>query len=141
MLSIFAGGRSDYGGCTLRQVRHGPSRSRDVTDRRRVPRDKLYRLYPPRAGKAGYQHIPVISINLSKLESNPGFKLTPMLLLRAVYAINFGDIFMRCVYRMRPYEAVPGSVEEVHQKWIRKCCDFLGRKYMSFHTYKKCAAR
>ncbi len=87
--------------------------------------------------KAGYQHIPVISINLSKLESNPGFKLTPMLLLRAVYAVNFGDIFMRCVYRMRPYEAVPGSVEEVHQKWIRKCCDFLGRKYLSFNTYKK----
>lgn len=87
--------------------------------------------------KAGYQHIPVISINLSKLESNPGFKLTPMLLLRAVYAVNFGDIFMRCVYRMRPYEAVPGSVEEVHQKWIKKCCDFLGRKYLSFNTYKK----
>jgi len=87
--------------------------------------------------KAGYQHIPVISINLSKLESNPGFKLTPMLLLRAVYAVNFGDIFMRCVYRMRPYEAVPGSVEKVHQKWIKKCCDFLGRKYLSFNTYKK----
>ncbi len=60
-----------------------------------------------------------------------------MLLLRAVYAVNFGDIFMRCVYRMRPYEAVPGSVEEVHQKWIKKCCDFLGRRYMSFSTYKK----
>ncbi len=87
--------------------------------------------------KAGYQHIPVISINLSKLEKNPGFKITPMLLLRAIYAVNFGDIFMRCVYRMRPYEAVPGSVEQVHQKWIKKCCDFLGRKYMSFGTYKK----
>ncbi len=87
--------------------------------------------------KAGYQHIPVISINLSKLEKNPGFKITPMLLLRAVYAVNFGDIFMRCVYRMRPYEAVPGSVEQVHQTWIKKCCDFLGRKYMSFGTYKK----
>ena len=87
--------------------------------------------------KAGYSHIPVISINLSKLESNPGFKLTPMLLLRAVYAVTFGDIFMRCVYRMRPYEAVPGSVNEVHQKWIEKCCEFLGRKYMPFSTFKK----
>ena len=87
--------------------------------------------------KAGYPQIPVISINLSKLESNPGFKLTPMLLLRAVYAVNFGDIFMRCVYRMRPYEAVPGSVNEVHRKWIKKCCDFLGRRYLSFSTYKK----
>jgi predicted CoA-substrate-specific enzyme activase len=87
--------------------------------------------------KAGYEHIPVISINLSKLESNPGFKLTPMLLLRAIYAVNFGDIFMRCVYRIRPYEATPGSVNEVHQKWIKKCCDFLGRRYLSYNTYKK----
>ena len=87
--------------------------------------------------KAGYSQIPVISINLSKLESNPGFKLTPMLLLRAVYAVTFGDIFMRCVYRMRPYEAVPGAVNEVHQKWIKKCCEFLDRKYMPFSTFKK----
>ncbi|MBD5470344.1 MAG: 2-hydroxyacyl-CoA dehydratase [Lachnospiraceae bacterium] len=87
--------------------------------------------------KAGYEHIPVISINLSKLESNPGFKLTPMLLLRAVYAVNFGDIFMRCVYRMRPYEAVPGSVNDVHQKWIKKCNEFLGQKYLSYNVYKK----
>ena len=87
--------------------------------------------------KAGYSHIPVVSLNLSKLERNPGFKLTPMLLLRAVYAVTFGDIFMRCVYRMRPYEAVPGSVEEVHQKWIQKCCDFLGRKIMPHATFKK----
>ncbi len=87
--------------------------------------------------KAGYEHIPVISINLSKLESNPGFKLSPMLLLRAVYAVNFGDIFMRCVYRMRPYEAVAGSVNEIHQKWIKKCNAFLGRKYLSYNTYKK----
>ena len=87
--------------------------------------------------KAGYEHIPVISINLSKLESNPGFKLTPKLLLRAVYAVNFGDIFMRCVYRMRPYETVAGSVNEMHQKWIKKCNAFLGRKYPSYHEYKK----
>jgi predicted nucleotide-binding protein (sugar kinase/HSP70/actin superfamily) len=88
--------------------------------------------------KAGHENIPVISLNLSsKLEQNPGFKITPMLLLRAVYAVNFGDIFMRCVYRMRPYEATPGAVEAVHQKWIEKCCEFLGRKYLSFNTYKK----
>ena len=87
--------------------------------------------------KVGYGHIPVISINLSKLESNPGFNLTPMLLLRAVYAVTFGDIFMRCVYRMRPYEAVPGSVEEVHQKWLKKCDTFLARKVMPHNTFKK----
>lgn len=87
--------------------------------------------------KAGYEHIPVISLNLSKLESNPGFKLTPMLLLRAVYAVTFGDIFMRCVYRMRPYEAVAGSTEALHQKWIKKCLAFLERKTIPFSTFKR----
>ena len=43
------------------------------------------------------EQIPVISINLSGLEKNPGFKLTPQLLIRGVYAAFFGDVFMRCV--------------------------------------------
>ncbi len=35
--------------------------------------------------KAGYGYIPVISINLSGLEDNPGFKFTPALDLRGIY--------------------------------------------------------
>ena len=42
--------------------------------------------------KAGMGHIPVISINLSGLEENPGFKLSPALVLRGLYAAVFGDI-------------------------------------------------
>ena len=55
--------------------------------------------------KAGYAHIPVISINLSGLEENPGFKITLPLVLKGMYAVVFGDIFMRALYRVRPYEA------------------------------------
>ena len=50
--------------------------------------------------------IPVVSLNLSKLEANPGMTYTPALAIRAVQAIVYGDIFMRTVYRMRPYEKV-----------------------------------
>lgn len=50
------------------------------------------------------EQIPVISLNLSGLESNPGFKLTLPLIRRIVYSAVFGDILMKCVYRMRPYE-------------------------------------
>ena len=52
--------------------------------------------------KAGYEHIPVISINLSGLEANPGFKITLPLAVRIAYAAVFGDIFMKCVYRIAP---------------------------------------
>ncbi len=87
--------------------------------------------------KAGYEHIPVISINLSGLEGNPGFKITPMLALRGIYAAVFGDIFMKCVYRLRPYEAVPGSVEVMHRKWVKVCSDFVSQGYPSRRKFKK----
>ena len=87
--------------------------------------------------KAGYAHIPVISINLSGLEGNPGFKITPGLVLRGIYAAIFGDIFMKCVYRMRPYEAVPGTVDALHEKWEKVCKEFVSQKYPSRHKFKK----
>ena len=87
--------------------------------------------------KAGYPNIPVISLNLSGLEGNPGFKISANLVIRLLYAALFGDIFMRCIYRMRPYEITPGSVEEVHQKWLARCNEFITRKHMNFFTYQK----
>ena len=87
--------------------------------------------------KAGYGHIPVISINLSGLESNPGFKITLPLVLRGIYAIVFGDIFMKCVYRLRPYEAVPGSVNAMHEKWKKVCQKFVSQRYPSRHRFNQ----
>ena len=87
--------------------------------------------------KAGCPQIPVISLNLGGIESNPGFKLSLKLLTKAAYAATFGDIFMRCVYRMRPYELTPGSVEAVHQKWYDKCVEFLSSKNSPITTFNK----
>ena len=50
------------------------------------------------------EQIPVISLNLGSIETNPGFHLNLDLLMRAALAAQIGDIFMRCIYRMRPYE-------------------------------------
>lgn len=88
--------------------------------------------------KAGYPEVPVISINLSGLESNPGFKLTFPLIQHGLYALEFGDIFMRCLYATRPYEAVPGSANELHEKWKKRAMDFVGKKGMLSHgKFKK----
>ncbi len=88
--------------------------------------------------KAGYPNVPVISINLNGLEKNPGFKLTPKLIQHGLYALIFGDIFMRCVYRVRPYEAVPGSTDELHDKWRKRVIEFVTRdKFLSHKEYKK----
>ncbi len=87
--------------------------------------------------KAGMEQIPVVSLNLSKLEANPGFHLNAEMLMRAAYGAILGDIFMRCVYRMRPYEKIPGSVNACHEKWLEKAKDFVTAKHMSFIKFQK----
>ncbi len=87
--------------------------------------------------KAGMPQIPVISLNMAGIESNPGFHLNLEMLMRAAYGAVFGDIFMRCIYRMRPYEKEEGSVEALHRKWLKRCREFVSAKHMSFFKFRK----
>ena len=87
--------------------------------------------------KADMEQIPVISLNLAGIESNPGFHLNADLLLRAAVGAEFGDIFMRCVYRMRPYEATPGSVDALHKKWLAKVQKFVSAKHISIPKFRR----
>ena len=87
--------------------------------------------------KVGMEYVPVISLNLSGLESNPGFKITPKLALRVVFGAVFGDILMKCLYRMRPYERVKGSANRLHKKWEKICIDFVSGPKISFKKYKQ----
>ncbi len=85
--------------------------------------------------KAGYPDIPVISLNLSSLEANPGFKLTLALIIKGLYGLVFGDIFLRVLYRMRPYEKVPGAANRLHEKWKKICQDFVSQKHVSHRRF------
>ncbi len=78
----------------------------------------------------GLSHIPVISLTASGLESNSGFKITPKLLERAIMALCYGDLFMRVLYRTRPYELEPGSANALHQKWLKKCLEDVKKPSM-----------
>ena len=83
---------------------------------------QLHRIYTTCIGKgwlctySGYLH------QLSGLEENPGFKITLPLVLKGMYAVVFGDIFMRALYRVRPYEAVPGSANALHEMEEKMYC-------------------
>ena len=82
---------------------------------------------------AGMHQIPVVSINAAGLESNPGLKFTPKLLIGAMQAIVYGDVFMRVLYRMRPYEIYPGSANRLHKYWQQVCIDSItGKNRNSF---------
>ena len=89
--------------------------------------------------KCNLPDVPVISLNMVGLEKNPGFKFTPTLIQRGLYALEFGDIFMRCLYRVRPYEVTSGSANAMHEKWKNICIDFLtqDKKFLSHKKYRK----
>ena len=71
--------------------------------------------------EAGFENIPVISANLSKMEPNPGFKITWKFFKKATMAIIYGDLLMRVLYRVRPYEKIPGSANLLYKKCAEKC--------------------
>ena len=86
--------------------------------------------------KAGLSYIPVISLNAGGLEKNSGFKIPAKLLLKAAQAIVYGDLFMRCVYRIRPYEVRPGSTNDLHTVWKEIAIDSLVNPRSKW-TFKK----
>lgn len=69
---------------------------------------------------AGFEQVPIISLNVAGLETQPGFKITLKLVNKALMALVYGDLFMRVLYRTRPYEKVEGSANELYKKWNEK---------------------
>ncbi|MBO5237416.1 MAG: 2-hydroxyacyl-CoA dehydratase [Lachnospiraceae bacterium] len=86
--------------------------------------------------KAGLEQVPVISISASGIESNPGFKFNYTMLSASLQAVVYGDIFMRCLYHMRPYEEVPGSADALHEKWEKICISSI-ENGAKMRTFKK----
>lgn len=70
--------------------------------------------------KDGLDYIPVISLNLSGLESNSGFKLTLPMLRRAIAALTYGDLLMLLKNQTKPYEVRPGASDQTVADWTQK---------------------
>ena len=68
--------------------------------------------------RAGLSQVPVISLNVSGLEKNPGFKLTLGFGKRILYAVYYGDLLMSLVNQCRPYEVLQGSTQAMADKWV-----------------------
>ncbi|NEZ47607.1 2-hydroxyglutaryl-CoA dehydratase [Clostridium niameyense] len=71
--------------------------------------------------ESGFDKIPVISLNAVGLEKNPGFKVTLSLANKSLIALIYGDLLMRVLYKVRPYEKIPGSASLLYKKWINRC--------------------
>ena len=69
---------------------------------------------------AGFKNVPVISLNALGMGEQPGFKITLKFINRAIMALVYGDLFMRVLYRTRPYEKNEGEADRLYKFWNEK---------------------
>ncbi len=87
--------------------------------------------------KAGMGYIPVISLSVGNMESNPGFSLTPVMLDKIFYAITYGDLLMLLHNQCRPYEVEPGSSEALVDRWAARLTEEMrGRGLVRYRQVK-----
>ena len=84
---------------------------------------------------AGLEQISILSFNVSGLEKEQAFKITPSLANKAIQAVAYGDILMKLLLATRPYESRKGSTQKVYEKWQQKCYKALSKG--SLREYKK----
>ncbi len=72
--------------------------------------------------KAGLEQVPVISLNLSGLEHNPGFQVTLPMIRKIVAAIVYGDVLMLLRNQVKPYEVEAGAADRLVERWTQKLC-------------------
>ncbi len=75
--------------------------------------------------EAGFADIPVLSANLYGSEKNPGFNISFGLFKKAITAVIYGDLLMRVLHRVRPYEKIPGSANMLYERWAERCKEQL----------------
>lgn len=71
--------------------------------------------------RADLGFVPVISLNLSGMEKNPGFNLTLSILRKAVFAVIYGDLMMNVGWQVRPYEVNQGDTDAC----LQACREYL----------------
>ena len=67
--------------------------------------------------QAGFEQVPLISLNAVGLGEQPGFKITLGFLNKCIMALIYGDLFMRVLYGSRPYEVNKGSAQALYETW------------------------
>ena len=72
------------------------------------------------------------------METNEGFRVSPALLLTAARGIVLGDVLMRCLYRVRPYELAQGSANALHRKWRDICIESLTSAHPKYSYARLC---
>lgn len=106
--------------------------------------------------KAGFENVPVLSINMSGLEKNSSIQLTLPLIKKLLEATIYGDLIMHISNQVRPYEIEQGKTDikikelidylssiitkknNVSKKKIKQNCELIVKEFSNIQTeYKK----
>ena len=79
--------------------------------------------------KAGYENIPVISLNMSGMEKNPGFSITLPLLRRIAAAGLYGELIMSLYNQVIPYEVNKGDCDALVDLWTKRLTIILSENH------------
>ncbi|OCN02890.1 2-hydroxyglutaryl-CoA dehydratase [Clostridium sp. W14A] len=77
--------------------------------------------------KAGLEQVPVISLNLSFLERNPGFQITLSMVRKFVAGVVYGDALMLLHNQTEAYEINKGDSGQKVEKWIADLSEQFNR--------------
>ncbi len=77
--------------------------------------------------KAGYENIPVVSLNMSGLEKNSGFTFTLPMIRKMIVSLVYGDALMLLSNQVRPYELETGSSDRLVERWVTDLTELYNR--------------
>ena len=75
--------------------------------------------------KADLAYIPVVSLNYTGMEKDPGFDLSLKFIFKLIKAIVYGDLLMCLRNQLLPYEEREGSVDSLSRHW----CDEISEQF------------
>lgn len=74
---------------------------------------------------AGFENVPILSLNISGMEKMPGFKLTPKLIEKLLKSLMLGDLLQKVLHKNRAYEKNKGETDILYNKWLQKSKEII----------------
>ncbi|MGB0405582.1 MAG: acyl-CoA dehydratase activase-related protein, partial [Fusobacterium sp.] len=65
---------------------------------------------------AGFEFIPVLSLNSIGYEKHEGFNINMILFHKLIMAVSYGDFLMNLLYQIRPYEKIKGTTDKLYEE-------------------------
>ena len=84
---------------------------------------------------AGLEKVPCVPLSVQGFENHPGMKLSLSDINRTFQGVLYGDILMRVLYRVRPYELEVGSANRLYDSWVQRC--FKSLENASFFEFNR----